>query len=116
MGRNLARFGGALFSVVALVIGVLGLVHIWPRWVWIALGVAGLVGIAIQFFWERHNSDGPRVTEVKQSQRVGPWSQNRQAGQDISKRTQKAGDNSIQVMADRDATVNINESDRNRKQ
>jgi hypothetical protein len=115
MGRNLARVGTALVSVVVLVIGVLGLVQFWPSWVWIALGVAGLVGIAIEFLWERHNSGGPQVTGVKQSQRGGRGSQERQAGRDISKRTQSAGDNSTQLMADRDGTININESDENRK-
>ncbi len=90
MRGNLARLGGALISVVALVIGVLDLVHIWPQWVWIALGVAGLVGIAIQFFWERHSGAERQVTEVKQSQRGGRGSQNFQTGS----RIQSAGDNS----------------------
>lgn len=106
MGRNLARVGGALVSAVALVIGVLGLVHIWPNWVWIALGVAGLAGIAIKFLRERHNSGGTQATGVKQSQRGARGSQNFQAGS----RIQSAGDNSTQLMADRDATVNIRKS------
>jgi hypothetical protein len=85
--RNFARFGVALVSAVVLAIGVLSLVDFWPRWVWITLGVLGLVGIVVQFVWERHGADSgePPVTNtVNQKQRGGKGSTNNQAGRDIN--------------------------------
>ena len=84
MGRNLARIGGAGASAVALVVGLLGIVHSSPRWLLIVLGLAGLVGITLQFFWERRGNGKQTVTNVKQSQEAGPGSQNFQAGRDIT--------------------------------
>jgi hypothetical protein len=80
---DLARVGGAVASVVALVVGLLGLVDSWPRWLLIALGVAGLVGIIFEFFWARRSGGEQRVINVRQKQKGGAGSQNWQAGRDI---------------------------------
>ena len=79
----LARIGGAVASVAALTVGLLGLVHSWPKWLLIALGVAGLVGITFQFFWARRDRGAQSVVNVRQNQNSGPSSQNWQAGGDI---------------------------------
>ncbi len=79
---GLARFGGAAASVITLVVGLLGLVPSWPRWVLIALGVAGIIAIAVQFFWDRQRG-GKQSPNVRQSQRGGAGSRNLQAGGDI---------------------------------
>jgi len=91
MGPNLARIGGAGASVIALVVGLLGLVDSWPRWLLIVLGVASLVGITFQFFWERRGGGEQRVTNVKQSQKGGKGSQNFQAGRDITYNNGRSG-------------------------
>ena len=80
---NPARIGGAVASSIPLVVGLLGLVDSWPRWFLIGLGVAGLVAIGVQFFWERRRSGEQGVIDVRQSQKGGPGSQNYQAGRDI---------------------------------
>jgi sugar phosphate permease len=81
---NLARIGGAAASAIALVVGLLGLVHSWPQWVLISLGVAGLVAIVFQFFWERRDNPGEQgVNIARQHQRSGAGSQNWQAGRDL---------------------------------
>lgn len=87
MKQNLARVGVALVSVVVLTIGVLSLVDFWPRWVWISLGVLGLVGIIVQFVWERQGGGSgglPDTGAVNQTQRGGKRSTNLQAGRDIN--------------------------------
>jgi hypothetical protein len=84
MGRNLARIGSATASTVALATGLLGLVQSWPRWLLIGLGVAGLIGIALQFFWERRGGSEQPPGPVTQSQAGGPGSRNLQAGRDIT--------------------------------
>jgi hypothetical protein len=88
---NVARVGGAIASVIALAVGLLGLVPSWPKWLLIALGVAGLIAIVVQFFWERRgarasaaaDAGGQQVGDVRQTQTGGPSSQNWQAGRDI---------------------------------
>jgi hypothetical protein len=80
----LARIGGAAASAIALVVGLLGLVHSWPQWLLISLGAAGLVGIVLQFFWKRRNSSVEQGVRVaRQDQRGGAGSQNWQAGRDL---------------------------------
>ncbi len=88
---NVARIGGAVASAISLAAGLLGLVSSWPKWLLIALGVAGLVAIVVQFFWERRSArasavadaGGQQVGDVRQTQTGGPNSQNWQAGRDI---------------------------------
>jgi hypothetical protein len=80
---NPARIGGALTSVVALTVGLLGLVHSWPQWLLVALGALGLVGLALEYLWEyRRPSDGGAIT-IRQNQKGGPGSRNYQAGRDV---------------------------------
>ena len=80
---NVARVGGAAASVVALVVGLLGLVHSWPQWLLISLGAVGLIAIVFQFFWERRSPGNQRTIVVRQKQQGGPGSQNWQAGRDL---------------------------------
>jgi hypothetical protein len=87
MKRNLARIGLAIISLAMLAIGVLSLVDFWPRWVWISLGLVGLVGIVIQFLAERQAQHGAALlgsTTVNQRQHGGRGSTNNQAGRDIN--------------------------------
>jgi hypothetical protein len=84
MGKSLGRISGALAAIVALTVGVLGIVHIWPRWVWITLGIAGIVFIIGQFAWERRSGGTAGTVKVKQSQTGGHGSTNFQAGRDIN--------------------------------
>lgn len=80
---NLARIGGAAASVIALVVGLLGLVHSWPQWLLVALGTLGLIAIVFQFFWEHRSPGDQRTTFVRQKQKGGPGSQNWQVGRDL---------------------------------
>lgn len=86
-----ASIGGAIASVIALAVGLLGLVHSWPKWLLIGLGAAGLIAIVVQFFCQRHdaharppaNACKQRAVDVQQTQKGGASSQNWQAGRDI---------------------------------
>lgn len=79
---GLARIGGAVASVVVLVVALLGLVPSSPRWLLITLGVIGLIAILVQFFWDRRRRE-ERGHNVRQSQKGGASSRNLQAGRDI---------------------------------
>jgi flagellar biosynthesis component FlhA len=85
LGRTIGRIFASLAAIVALAVGILGLVPICPTWVWITLGALGLVLIVGQYIWEtqgRESEGAPR--RVKQSQDGGRKSTNNQAGRDIN--------------------------------
>lgn len=84
MREAVARAAAAVVSVVALAIGVLGLVDSWPRWVWIGQGVVGLIAITVQFVWERRSGGDGQPPTVNQTQVGGVGSTNFQAGRDIT--------------------------------
>jgi len=80
MKRAIGRACGLLGGALALAVGILGLVPIWPNWLWISLGIAGLLFILGQFLWERR--DEP-VASIRQRQQSGKKSTNNQAGRDV---------------------------------
>jgi hypothetical protein len=95
VGHTIGRVCGLLASIVILAVGILGLVPIWPRWVWITLGVAGLLFILGQFIWGRRGAGAKPAAKVNQSQEGGVGSMNFQAGRDIKNVTggdQRGGD------------------------
>ncbi len=80
MRQTISRICGFFSAVLLLAIGILGLVPIWPWWVWITLGIAGLLFILGEFIWQRRDAD--RRDPSGQSQTGGADSQNLQAGRD----------------------------------
>lgn len=84
MRPAIGRISGALASVVALAIGVLGLVPVCPRWIWITLALAGLSLILAQFIFERRSDERLNKRGICQRQHGGAGSQNLQAARDIN--------------------------------
>lgn len=85
LGKIVGRIIGALAAAVALAVGILGLVPICPKAVWITLGALGLVLIVGQYVWESQSSEAEASPPlVKQKQKGGQKSTNNQAGRDIN--------------------------------
>lgn len=84
MRPAIGRISGALASVVALTIGVLGLIPVCPRWLWISLALAGLSLIVAQFVFERRSEERLYRGGIRQRQQGGARSQNLQAARDIN--------------------------------
>jgi hypothetical protein len=85
LGKIIGRICGSLAAIVALTVGILGLVPICPKWVWITLGALGFVLIVGQYVWETQGRDSDGMPQrVKQKQEGGRKSTNNQAGRDIN--------------------------------
>ncbi len=80
MGRQLGRVGGASAGTIAIVFGVLELLHKTPpAWVVLTLGAAAILGVVADYLWEQRGGD---KSAVKQTQRIGRNSVGMQAGRD----------------------------------
>ncbi|MEU1210782.1 hypothetical protein [Nocardia sp. NPDC005825] len=79
-------FGTAFLAVLSLVVGLVPFVHSWPRWVFVAIGVAAVVACFFMFPWgARSGAKKPDQTNsVRQTLTTGNHSRSIQSAGDVT--------------------------------